>query len=732
MSKTMNLLNKLLNRYAGLPAMQMQRPATPAPQPQQPTLRLQPQNDVIQQSTNQALLSKMNRFIHENYDPEDPMAAEEISMMAPVAWKTQHRNLWNQALRSFQNTALPSPTMLPQQSQFPDMTDHELASIVLSHGRMFAFEELPPNIANNEHNRERYYEIASRAFQHDSASAAAAPEQQAQFSNPLAQEFYQNYLDAGAPNSEQFHSMLQRSEANFYGNQTGAEIDRLDQALTRIPEGFGGGRGRGKRNYDPVIGFFVSMGKRHLRPYKHEIAGMSAPQMAQYLMQNHQSELDALFNELMVSQDSDVFEYVSDLLKMKTDSAGAGAAALIDKENGGVIDVGENRGVSNMVRGPGEGEGSTSEEKGLLWNAFRSIPKAVDQTGMQLKEMLDAKAAQHPQGSPERQRLSNLANYTAAYLGAMDRSFSDVHKALTSGNAIDPKFMKELEGKGVRVIPIKTPSGNRIEITLDGVADPNDAIETMNFADLVPPRQMVGHLISYLDQLYAKDGNPNPQAMTDQILSPGQKWGPLDRNRLATDPAYATEVKKKIWTSTQFIPAYIGDDVMSGLQSGKFSPQTVRAMFKMLRPHSDSSKWGRMLSRHNRDGDKARREWLTDKMNAGHIAPADIGKMDASQLYDYFVQNARPFFQQLPSDKRKPGADFLGRFHDYGKQPSGWTGWPQTATASHIYENAIMRIADLVDLRNSMMKFASVDHIDAMIKAIQNDARDRVRNLWKK
>jgi len=143
-------------------------PAAPKPPTEVPVTPVAV--DSMQSAADDAIRQKMVRYLTDNYKSAikvDPNAdigdiAAELQENIPVpTWLTTHSHLWDQALSEWQKS-LGSLELLPEESnvaETAELTNEQLNQIAQGYTSIPAFEDLPPEIAGNESNINRFYDI---------------------------------------------------------------------------------------------------------------------------------------------------------------------------------------------------------------------------------------------------------------------------------------------------------------------------------------------------------------------------------------------------------------------------------------------------------------------------------------------------------------------------------------------------------------------------------------------
>lgn len=814
MTSTRSLIRRIFKRAAEAlapevfdapPMPKAQKKVRPAPQPQPTSLAVPSQpsappvaprvpNTRIQGPATESLIKEIVSRIQEEFaKPDMQNPADRQYFVEGLVKEYGPDKEWavDEALNRLQKLEA-QPTLLPDQNIFPDLSDQDMLKyvpiieeIIKQTGAIPSFTSLGdyPEIVNNERNRDKFFTLADHLFRNQQEAAAqnAVPQQsEPSFTQPLSQVFYESYLGSGAMNAEENYSKLAGNEVI-----QGASLDRLDEVFKPIPNG------RDGRRYDTVIGFFLdsdfynpSGGTQYLEQYRNELEGMRKTDQAAYLAQNHHEELASMFESLMMEQDPNVFEYIRRKLVPKSDAANRGGVSLVDSQTGGQAEVAEDRNYANLS-GRETGRVRSDEEKGLLWDAFKGIPESVAAVAPRIEQLLREKK-QNEFDRKKRKTLNKYMPASIALANVFQESFSSFYDALRSGKVMNEKIYEKLMQNGIT--PVKAPDGLSVKFKFDPTADPSKVMDSFDLKDFIPPKKLLGSILQYMDNYIAQSSDTDyrgrsPQDITNEILgteakranpakgTPEQSAQPLNRDVLFGELSQNPEIRKsqqdyikkaeqRVFQLSQFMLSYIGKDLINWLRTGQIEPQVARGLISLYRPHADSQRWGRYLSRHSpqerkllrnkpveseepdisgdeEEGAKKRvsKPYGRRKLLEDVLGPEPVSQMDDNAVYDEFLKRAPDLLNQeaFSRDSRREMADYIAQLMDFGKEHP-WTGdkrmFPKNAFVSGIYAYALLKIAELMELKNGLAKYASVSHIYQMMDSISIDAEERVAEVW--
>ncbi len=728
----------------------------------------------FQNSLQRALFNKMIRHIAYNYEPNMTRNELELSYGNPAELRN-NRNIWENALSTYQQT-LGEPVMKSPQESVPSaeiLDDMEIYQIAQSFDKMPEYKDLPPAIRDNEQNLERFYDILSRKFmdsQQDNTDSSSN-----EFTNPLAKMFWDSYLDESQPESSRFHEELQGSDD--FGQSTGFEIDKLDQALARVSGGYqSSDRYRGKGSVDPVLNFYLSTsaGMSAARDMGLDVRSLGTRENKIQALSKSMDMLENDFTQRMQMQDEDVFEYVKNMIRMKRDSAGMGAGSLVDQETGGTVEVGEDRGVSNLnqVADPSKGEGFASEDFDLLRSGFKSVPQALGNLGNHLQEKLLSRAEQ-----TNNPKLKESAYFVSAFTDTLNKQMDLLYARMKDLESLPPKekalLEKELKNVGIsKQINLGLGGGNKgkfvwkFDPSQGKPGDEEDSnfsttdgkMSGMAFSKLIPFDMIARDIIKNVD---AKTGS---KAISNQVLQIS------DQDRMISDkissglpltPAETHEwskLYKRFYTKNQFLAREIGKDVLTLLKEGKTDKNTVLSLFDLLKPHATSSMISRMYTGSRADPELSKwfkkqilkpDSWYNSKL-IGELGKGTFPKFNPQQIIPNELQINDPNFAQtvgshnlsllnnlndeqikqyintirdmyydskVNDNTKRESGEYLGAIRDYGN-PNAFRGRNRDLLAHYDLIDKVIKLSNLLKLRNNLAKFASIAHINDMIDQI--------------
>ena len=371
------------------------------------------------------------------------------------------------------------------------------------------------------------------------------------------------------------------------------------------------------------------------------------------------------------------------------------------------------------------------------------LPKKVEILGDKLRENMQEKAARIPEGSSTRQmerkkKMEELSYLVDAYTSAMRNSLEQVFENLKSGK-VTKKNIDNMRRSGL--IRIKTDSGD-----VRWALDKNTGIGELDFNKIVASNNMMlPQFISYLDGAL---GDPEK---TNDLLSKNKM--PLDRNKLQSDPkGYGRTYGQKIHVMAQQLMDYVGPQVLDMMRQGEADKDTVVALFGMLKPHSLPKIIGPYLS--SRYSNEERRDFLKGRVeNSWRMYQNNVEKMqskgkeptrkkpsiepeDVDSMSD--AQIRATLFKSIPNDFRSRIDDYRPHIKYYGANKEN-DKWPGNNECNKRHSLAVVRynilvkdanqIANVLEVRNKLIRYESVTHFDFMTKAIVNDARNKINKL---
>lgn len=722
---------------------------------------------------------------------------EEVMFNMNPLWKNRYIHLWEQALQQFQSQVPPpqQPGVPGQASpgavkmQYKDLDPNVLRQKIEPHiretGKLLTPEELPAVIRENERNLENYFDIGSRILrdmedeqssQKSKSPNSASPE--VAFQNKFAQVFYQMYLANGTENAEKYHLMFQGTVHDRFGPQNASDIAAIDDLFNkRIPEGHSGGK-----TYDPIVGYFVSdYGKQNagmfIKAFKKRMGEdfkIDRPSLAKFIAK-HMDKAEQKFEELMYLQDESVAKYVAEKTRMKGEGA-ARSGAMIDQETGGVRDMADSQNYS-----AGNRDAEDKPVNQIATNALRQglldIPNHVASLGSQLAQKIRENAAS--KSSVKKQNSERTALLIEAYTSAMQQSLMDMYKKLEEGKLPHETLDKMIQQN---LVQVETDQGV-VRIKPNAAKHQGDILKHLEFDEIVQPSKIVG--------IFAKNlAKTNPE-MASQML--GRAGQPIDLSMLDEqspnfNKAEFDAAKKRIYMMPQFLLREVGPELLSLLREGKADPSTAIALTKMLKPHGQSDKMGRLMSL-NEPLDEAR-DWVSKYLREPKkiwVKDPQTGKLakdpqTGEKIQDFqrdeqgnivYNNNNSWLSQALDEDPHFPKIDrnslrtmtddqfkaWLAKaakrlyaapgYQDPSKQQTayyfaqlldwGKKQYPEFAQhdqvmrqAHRILSDAIFKMAEMLELRRSLSKYSSVGHIDEMLSKTVSEAIVRIDALWMK
>jgi hypothetical protein len=737
----------------------------------------------------EAIMSEMTAYLRKA--TTKGWDSEEIDFNMNPLWKNRYYNLWEQALRNFQSQVPPpqQPGVPGQQPsavrmQYKDIDPTVLLPQIEKHirstGKLLTPEELPVAIRENERNLENYYDLGSRVLRQmedeQATQKTKAPGQvspQAAFNNKFAQVFYQCYLSPEAENAEQFHLMFQGKMSERFGPQNASDIAAIDDVFNkRIPEGHAGGK-----TYDPIVGYFVSdLGKHNagmfIKAFKKSMGEgvkIDRTSLAKFIATRGMAKAEQKFEELMYLQDESVAKYIAEKTRMKGEGA-ARSGAMIDRETGGVRDMAQDQNYSEQNRQT-EDKPTNEVATNALRQGLLDIPTHVAGLGSNLAQKLRDKA-QSMQGSSRKQSLERSALLIETYTEAMQKSLSSLFTQLEKGE-IDNEDLDTMIKQNL--IKVDTDQGV-VKIKPNAARSQGDILKHLDFDQIVQPSKLVSQ---FKDSLVSRVG---PEIASSML---GRKNQPLDLSLIdVTSPNYNEkefqDLKKRIYMMPQFLLKDIGPDIMELMRGGQIDSSTAIALTKMMKPHGQSDKMGRLMSQPDpldeardwiskyiprprmqtvRDPSGAKSQvyeknpdgtfvytndgsWLSKAMRENEKFPRIDDNLLRSMSDDEFkawLSKASRYLYNSPGyddDSKRQTAYYFAQLLDWGRKE--YPSWDdhhkdysdQTKMAYRIMQDALIKMANILDLRKSLQKYASTDHLDESLSSIYQDAIRRIELLW--
>jgi len=699
-------------------------------------------------------IMKLLRGIRGKYRPEMSLSemAEEI---VPPDWirKNNEFNLWEEALARFQSE-LDSPQ--PVKEMYPSMSEQQLMQEAAKYSQYPKFNELPKNIKENDWNRERFYEILSEQikktlFLGESDIVADKQSDKVSFKEPFAEMFYQSYLSPSAENTDQFFAYLSTE-----GPRGASAIDRLDDVFTRIPSGFRSANDKVGQKYDSIIGYYSSKktgGYKELADMGIEVPetdSRSVADIARWISTNPDvvSELESDFGSKMMSQDLGVFNYIKKSLNPTFDRAADFGTSTVG--SGGediVFDEKLGTGDTSYIANESIGEGVAAEETDIMRHSLLTLPEKFETLGDRLRELLQNKASMIPQdASPkyqkQKEKLQQLGYLTDSYTSAMRKSLKQMFEKVQSGDITKSEIDNMKKGGLIR---IKTELGD-----FKWTIDKNKSTADLEFDKILSnTNTMLFHFIADLDSSLK-----NPK-LTNDILS--KNGIPLDREKLNTDEKYGRNYQQKLFMMAQMLIDYVGPEILEMMNKGEVDKETVVGFLGMLKPHampkaiapylsgkySDEDRRNYLKSRVNKswntyqkDVEKAKKTGEEPSRKQPSVSPHDIDEMSDAKIRSVL-------FELIPKDERARIGDYLAKIHDHGEDYADESKWPAGGNKEwkkrhnlamaryNILFKAANQIGNLMDVKSKLIRYASVSHINDMIKTIVSDAKRKLSRLEK-
>lgn len=768
-------------------------PATMAPPQQKAPMGM---GSAWTQSMESAILSEMKTYLERNYRPGVDL--EELEFNMNPLWKNRYFDLWQQAMRQFEvehlhSTTEPSGPAVPKQvykTLSPEVMRPKIEEEIHQTGKLRTPEELPDYIRENETNVDNYYNIAYEVLRQMEDQAAQKENQNRgmnpggdtsgmQFQNKFAQVFYQMYLSPETPNNEQFHSLFQGKDQGMYGMQNGSDIAAIDSLFeNRIP----GGHASGKQ-YDPIIGYFVSdLGRQNagmfikaFRKATGQASGpIDRPMLARWIAQNGMGKAEEKFTELMYLQDDSVAKYIANKTRMKGEGA-ARSSGMIDRETGGVRDMDQSQGVSQMNNAV-EDKPVNQGAMDALRQGLLDIPNHVERLGGLLKEEL-ARQLQSNSGLSAKDQSNMRLNSQLidAYTSAMKQSLEEMYQRAQNGQ-LSQNEISEMVSQGLIKVP--TTQGV-VQIVPNMTQKGDDILKHIDFSSLVQPSKFLPIFTQNLIQ------KTNPADAASLLGTAGK---PVDLRAIDPkspnfDKAQFDGAKKRMFMMPQFLLRDVGPKVLELLQQGQIDRSTALGFLRMLKPHGQSAAMGYMTSR---EGLTQAREWIgsqlpriqqqavmnadpntgkqkkemrpvmdgdgqpvyenTDSWMAKSMAKKEIpamtkqqlDSMSDDQLRQWMATVAKKYYSDksvMDSSKRQT-AYYFAKLLDYGNKdsdlPADYQGYNtrMTSAAYEILNNAVIKMSSLLDLKSRLSKYASTDHIEDMMTGLRNDVLNRIKVLY--
>ena len=551
---------------------------------------------------------------HEDYDLED------VEANLPPSWK-KYMHLWPKAVQQYQSE-LPAPEDV---NRVTDLNEIELRRriepIVRKKGEVPSPESLPPDLAQairgSDSNLEMYYRVgdailaeSGQAQPVGGGSAGVAEPAKFQFTEPLAKIFYKLYLSPDVDNAEEFHLLFQGKVSDRYAPQNASDIAAIDDLFKkRVPEGHAGGRGA----YDPVVGYFVSnYGKQNagifIKAYRKVMdqptGEIDAHLLARFIAKKGMDKAEEKFQELMYLQDPSVAKYIAEKTRMK--GQGGASGALIDKETGGVRDVGADQSTGEVARNT-ETRGVGSQVLDSVTQGLLEIPKQIEGLGSIISGNLSAKIEQLKSTTPGwqnnpnvRRQISKLdtnARLIDAYTSAVRESMEEMHKKSQSGGLTDEEIKAMI---AQNLIQVDTSLG-KVKIIPNTNMGKGDITQHLDISALAPPSKVLPYFARKLRESMGDKA-------AAQVLGKGDGAEPFDFSSLdwekmsgpqkQTAKARFDEAKKRMYMKSQFMLNDVADPLMEALQSGQTDRSTALSLLKLLRPHAQSTSMGNVRANH--------------------------------------------------------------------------------------------------------------------------------------